>query len=212
MTGVGIDVGASRLHLVSVAGGRVAGAAVLDAGDPEGAVRWAVEAGATRVAIDAPSALSTAPHAGDRALGRKFRAARCGEVALGRDEGVWVPWVSPPVGAADVAGWITVGLALFEACETAGVVAVETFPHACFRVLAGGVRVPAKSTPAGIAARAALLTAAGVTERSLPFWTHDGLDAAVAALVAASPDARRVGCGHDASAIWLPAASVAERC
>ena len=203
--GVGIDVGASRLHAVALRSGRVVAADVLD---PDGGVvvDWvrSLPRDVVRVAVDAPSALSTGAHAEDTTLAPKFRAARCGEVALGVERGVWVPWVSPPAGAADVAGWITVGLAVFAALAAAGVPAVETFPHAVFRALAGGARVPAKSTPAGLARRVELLRGAGIDDVSLPVWGHDGLDAAAAALVAADPSADAVTCGHDDSAIWLP--------
>jgi hypothetical protein len=65
--------------------------------------------------------------------------------------------------------------------------------------------VAAKSRPEGLAARAALLAQAGVAEPSLPLWSHDGLDAGVAALVASSAHPVAVTCGHDGSAIWLPA-------
>ena len=177
---------------------------VLDA-DAGAAVAWVRALGddVRRVAIDAPSALSAGAHAEDAALAPKFRAARCGEVALGREHGVWVPWVSPPVGADEVAGWIVVGLALFEAFGVAGIDAVESFPQAVFRSLAGG-RVPAKSSAEGLARRVELLRGAGVVEATLPLWGHDGLDAAACAVVAADPLARAVTCGHDGSAIWLP--------
>lgn len=175
--------------------------------DPSGVVEWvrSLDAPVSLVAVDAPSALSSGAHARDAALAPKFRAARCGEVALGRERGVWVPWVSPPSGAPGVAGWIRVGLAVFEALADAGFVAVETYPHAVFRSLAGGT-VPAKSSAEGLARRARLLREAGLEEPTLPVWGHDGLDAAAAALVAADPAASAVTCGHDGSAIWLPAA------
>jgi predicted nuclease with RNAse H fold len=205
---VGVDVGASRLHAVALDDRRrVVAAAVLPATDPGAMVAFAVAARAQRVAVDAPSELSTLPHAGDAALAPKFRSARCGEVALGLEAGVWVPWVSPPVDAADVAGWIVAGLALFTALRAAGLDAIETYPHAVFRTLDDGARMPAKSTPGGLARRAALLRGAGVDEATLPMWGHDGLDAAAAALVALDPCARPYGCGHDGSSIWLPAAS-----
>jgi hypothetical protein len=70
--------------------------------------------------------------------------------------------------------------------------------------LAGGERVPAKSTPAGLARRVELLRTAGVDEATLPLWGHDGLDALAAALVAADPSAVALTCGHDGSAVWLP--------
>lgn len=203
--GVGIDVGASRLHLVALADdGRVLSAAVVPTTELAEAVAFCAGIGPVRVAVDAPSALSSLPHADDTSLAPKFRAARCGEIALGREAGVWVPWVSPPVGATDVAGWIGVGLALFAALADVDLPAVETFPHAVFRSLAGGARVPAKSTPAGLARRVELLEASGVRERTLPLWGHDGLDAGAAALVAASPEPHVLTCGHDGSSIWLP--------
>jgi predicted nuclease with RNAse H fold len=180
---------------------------VLPATDVDGIVAWVAAVDPIRVAVDAPSGLSTGAHAGDATLAPKFRAARCGEVALGREAGMWVPWVSPPVGATEVAGWIAVGLALFEALRAAGLEAVETYPHAVFRILAGGrERVPAKSTTAGLRRRVELLRgSAGVDEPTLPLWGHDGLDACAAAVVAAAPSPRVVTCGHDGSSIWLPA-------
>lgn len=183
------------------------GADVLtDVGDVVG---WAASLGAVeRVAIDAPSALSPLAHAADLTLAPKFRDARCGEIALGREVGVWVPWVSPAAGAGDIAPWIRVGLSLFAAFADVGVEAVETFPHAVFRTLNGGARVAAKSKPEGLAERAALLRAAGIDEPTLPLWGHDGLDAAAAALVAVDPEARAVTCGHDGSAIWIPSAQL----
>ena len=199
-----MDVGAARLHLVALRDGRVAAADVL-APDAEAVVSWLHSLGGPvgRVAIDAPSGLSTGAHLDDARLAPKFRAARCGEVALGRERGVWVPWVSPPVGAADGPAWIGVGLAVFTSLAAAGFDAVETFPHAVFRTLAGG-RVPAKSSAEGLARRVELLRAAGVVEPTLPLWGHDGLDAAAAALVASDPAADAVTCGHDGSAIWVP--------
>jgi hypothetical protein len=182
----------------------VVDAAVLAADDVAAVLAWVTAAAPDRVAVDAPSGFSVSAHADDVTLAPKFRAARCGEVALGRDAGVWVPWVSPPVGSADVAGWIVVGIALFDALAAAGCDAVETFPQAVFRSLAGGARVPAKSTAEGLARRVELLRAAGMEEPTLPLWGHDGLDAAACALVAADPSARGVTCGHDGSAIWLP--------
>jgi predicted nuclease with RNAse H fold len=102
-------------------------------------------------------------------------------------------------------GWIAVGLRVFRALAAAGLRPIEVFPQAAFRVLAGGA-VPPKTRPEGLAARAELLRAE-VDEPSLSLWGHDGLDALVAAVVArdhAAGVAARVGCGHDASAIWLP--------
>lgn len=179
---------------------------MLEATDVDGVVAFVRDVGddIARVAVDAPSALSPLAHADDVSLAPKFRAARCGEIALGREAGVWVPWVSPPADrTSPVAGWIEVGLAVFRALRGAGVEAVETYPHAVFRALAGGRRIPGKSTPDGRRERVALLRAAGIVEPTLPFWDHDGLDACAAALVAASTDPRVLTCGHDGSSIWL---------
>lgn len=203
--GVGIDVGASRLHLVALGhDGRVLGGDVEAADDVDAAVAWVQRFGPVRVAVDAPSGLSPGAHGDDLSLAPKFRAARCGEIALGRQDGVWVPWVSPPAGSGGVAGWIGVGLALFTALAAAAIEAVETYPHAVFRALNDGARVPAKSSPAGLARRVELLRSAGVTDPTLPLWGHDGLDACAAAVVAASADPRVLTCGHDGSSIWLP--------
>ena len=52
-----------------------------------------------------------------------------------------------------------------------------------------------------------LLQNRGVAIEGLEMWSHDSLDALLAALVAhdvAQGTAVKVGCGHDASAIWLP--------
>ena len=191
------------MHAIALDGGRVMRGDVLPPVAAE-VVAWVRGLGAPvrRVAVDAPSARSPLHHAGDETLAPKFRRARCGEIALGRDVGVWVPWVSPAEGE-DLPAWIAVGLSTFAALAAAGFDAVETYPHAVFRTLAGG-RVASKSTAAGRAERVRLLRAAGVAEVTLPLWDHDGLDACAAALVAADPSARALTCGHDGSAIWLP--------
>jgi predicted nuclease with RNAse H fold len=193
---VGIDVGAKRLDLAAVdAGGRVVDIAVFAASDIGPAIAWC--RGAEAVAIDAPAALSTAPHAGDVTLAPKFRAARCAEIDLGRRHRLWVPWVAPLSGAP-VAPWMAVGLALFAALPAA----IEVYPYAAFRRLAG-TRLPSKLTPAGRAARAGLL---GLDASRI---SHHALDAVVAARVARDHACRRAEaatCGHDGSSIWLPAA------
>ena len=188
---IGVDVGAVKLHAVALP---------LDVRvfeDAGALASWAD--GAAVVAIDAPAQLSTRPHAGDDALAPKFRAARCGEIALGREHGYWVPWVGPaerPDG-----GWLAMGLAAHEALPGA----LEAFPYAGFRELAGGAPLARKQTREGRDQRAALLREAGVEAGAA--WSHDTLDAALCAGVArdrAAGRARRVTCGHDDSAIWLP--------
>src|SRR4051812_34736212 len=127
---IGVDVGAVKLHAVALS----LEVRVFD--DLRALARWAD--GADAVAIDAPAQLSTRPHAEDASLAPKFPAARCGEVALGREHGYWVPWVGPaepPDG-----GWLAVGLAAHAALPGA----VEAYPYAGFRELAGGARLPRK--------------------------------------------------------------------
>jgi hypothetical protein len=202
---IGIDVGARTLHCASIDGGAASlDFATMRADDTDAVARWC--AGAAGVAIDAPEAPSTVPHANDGTLSPKFRRARCAEIALGRRHGTWVPWVAP----ADppFPAWMEAGFRAFATVRAAGAPALlEVYPYACFRELAGGRRLPRKQTAAGRDERARLLAAAGVAvDRSAPL-SHDFLDATVAALTAldsARGRARRVTCGHDGSAIWLP--------
>jgi predicted nuclease with RNAse H fold len=207
MAYVGIDVGSDRIHCVAVDGsGHVVEVGLFGAADLAVAVEWA--AGATTVAIDAPAALSTAPH-GDE-VGRrsaKFRFARCAEIDLSERLGIWVPWVTPR-SLESCRPWMQVGLRLFEAFAAAGQSAIEVYPHGAFSILSG-TPLPKKTTPAGILARAAVLERPGTDDRHLRLWSHDSLDAAISAVVArdhAEGRARPAGCGHDASTIWLPAA------
>jgi predicted nuclease with RNAse H fold len=211
---VGIDIGVRRLHVVALtAGGAVADARPWPAEDTTG-VAASLAAGVS-IAVDAPDSWSTLPHRGDERLSKKFRTARCGEIALGRQFGLWVPWVAP-ADPTEAPAWMRVGVELFTALRAAGHDPVEVYPHAAFRVLAGrgGSRLPPKSSPAGRAARVALLQAAGVAGVATLASSHDLLDAAAAALVALHRQrgvATAATCGHDATAIWLPsAAGVAE--
>lgn len=199
---VGIDLGASAIHVVAVAPSlELIGATVFPPDELGGLLDLCGDAGC--IAIDAPSALSTAPHLDDLTLAPKFRSARCAEIALGRDHGLWVPWVTP---RADPVAWMTVGLSLYAELGEAGHRLIEVYPHASFRVLAPR-RLPKKTTPPGILARTTLLREIGITPPGLDAWGHDALDAAVAALTAQRAHvgtARSVTCGHDGSAIWLP--------
>ncbi len=200
---VGIDVGARRLDAVALASdGRVLATAVLAADDLAAVVDWTY--GAAAVAVDAPDLWSTAPHADDEALPPKFRSARCAEIGLGRLAGIWVPWTTPVERAPST--WIDAGVKLWAALRAAAHEPLEVYPHAIFRVLNGGRRPAKKQTVAGRHERRRLLRKAGVATR--PDCTHDVLDATAAALVAlhyAGGVARAVTCGHDGSAIWLPA-------
>jgi predicted nuclease with RNAse H fold len=169
--------------------------------------------GAAAVAIDAPAGLSSRPHLGDRRLPPKFQRARCGEVAL-RGAGHSVPWVSPAEGDT-LPSWMARGFDVWSVACGLGVPVVETFPHAVFATLAGSVLLH-KQRPGGALARAGALAPLLATPAWLALWSHDGLDALAAAVVArqvAFRTARRVGCSpddrwatHDGSAIWLPAA------
>lgn len=200
---VGIDVGADRLHAAVIdedarlVGGR------LFVEDSE-AVEWAASARA--IAIDAPASLSTAPHLEDMELGRKFRTGRCAEVGLGRSHRIWVPWVTPTPEMV-VQPWIQRGFNLFADFAEAGHTPIEVFPYAGYRVLAGTTKLPPKSKPVGLIARARLMEAAGVHSSILECLSHDSLDAVLAALVAKrfiEGTAVAATCGHDDSAIWLP--------
>jgi hypothetical protein len=188
---------------------------VFDAADVAGVVAWS--AGASVAAIDGPDGPSLGVHAGDETLAPKFRPARSGEVALGRHHRHWVSWVTPAV--VPDGGWMAVAVALHVAFADAGVEPLEVYPHAAFAELAGGRRLPSKQGPAGLAARVALLRTAVGDVPHLEMWSHDGLDATAAALVAADrADGVAVAAGprpgdpagpggappDDGSRIWLP--------
>jgi len=207
MTGpfIGIDVGANRFHCVKLDDrGRIEDAVIVPTGDLAYLADWA--GSATAVAIDAPAELSTAPHGDDQALGRKFVGARCAEIALGREYGSWVPWVTPT--AEPVPGWIGAGFAVYGALRRAGVEPIEVYPYAAYRELVRPARLPKKSTAEGVRVRVEALRLTGIEANNLSMWSHDGLDALVAALIArdyARGTALAASCGHDGSAIWLPA-------
>jgi predicted nuclease with RNAse H fold len=205
---VGIDVGSRALHAVAIDDAcAVTGAAVFEAGELDDLAAWA--AGCAVAAVDAPDGPSRGAHNRDTAVAPKFRRGRCGEVALGRQRGYWVPWVTPTRPAPG--SWIEVGISVHASLP---MTTLEVFPNAGFRSLAGAGAVPKKTTAAGIRERARLLRAAGLQARDLQAWSHDALDAALAAIVAlqcAAGRAQRIGCaedescGQDGSAIWLPA-------
>lgn len=209
---VGIDLGASTIHVVVLEGDtggrpRVADARTFAAADLNG-VR-ALVAGAGEIAIDAPAQLSTAPHRRDASLSPKFRVARCGELALGTDAGIWVPWVTPHDDTA-IPGWIAVGFDLWAGLLAAGHEPVEVYPAGVFRSLAGHVP-PRKTSHAGAHTRIALLAPRVELPPTVEVWSHDGIDALGAGLVAhqkgagAARPVGHAGPGCDGSAIWLPA-------
>ncbi len=201
---VGIDLGQRRVHVVGLNEKLALVAAhVIDVDEMESLEPLLQQAQV--VAIDAPEALSTGPHSDDVALGNKFRSARCAEVSLGREHAVWVPWVTPTADQP-LPAWMSVGFQVFELVKSRGVRAIEVFPYAGFRTLAGR-RIPSKQTAKGLRVRAHLLGESGVRVEALDMWSHDSLDAGLAALVARQASeghAQRVGCGHDESAIFLP--------
>jgi predicted nuclease with RNAse H fold len=219
---LGIDLGASAVHLAVLEDGerdggrdrgdggtrlRVRAARSVDAADLDTVL--AIAHGADAVAIDAPAAPSTAVHRDDESLGRKFRVARCGEIALGEQARIWVPWVTPADPDA-MPGWIRVGFSVWDALAGAGHEPIEVYPAGVFRVLAGSVP-PKKTTAAGRRARIDLLAPSIHLPAGIERWSHDGLDALAAALTASHHAIGRArGCGHgdpacDGSAIWLPA-------
>jgi Protein of unknown function (DUF429) len=134
--------------------------------------------------------------------------ARCAEIALGRNHGIWVPWTSP-IGPP-VPGWIATGLELYSAlAKRVPSEPIEVFPYAGFRVLTHPSRLSKKTSVAGTRQRVDALRARGLRVDQLELWSHDSLDAALAAIIALQRhdgSALRVTCGHDDSAIWLPVA------
>lgn len=209
---VGIDLGASALHAVVVEGsGRraavVATAVVLPA---EEEALTELCAGAAALAIDAPSDPSTAIHVEDEAVSRKFRVARCGEIALGEQRRCWVPWVTPR--SVDVApSWIQVGFRAWEVARAAGHDPLEVYPSGAFTALAGR-RLAKKSGALGVRERLEVLDQHVALPDHAAMWSHDAVDATVAALVAVwhATDgpvtaARHEHEGEDGSAIWMPA-------
>lgn len=209
---VGIDLGGAAVfgvRLTEENGLRLAESFLGRASDMNELVAFC--SGATSIAIDAPSDLSTLRHRSDGTLKPKFQEARCCEIALGQDFGIWVPWITP-ADLSDCQTWMVVGFDVWTALREAGHRPLETYPHGAFTVLAGA-RPPKKSTVEGLKLRTELLAGRMTLPESVTLWGHDGLDAAVAALVAADHDsAMRADHLHDScddSAIWLPTRPVA---
>lgn len=209
----GVDVGSRALHCVGLNENyEVAACAVFDPDDVAQTCSWMEEAAV--IAIDAPAELSIGAHLNDpdTKLSSKFRRARCAEVALGRQHGYWVPWVTPT--AVDPGTWMAVGLELHDAVRRATpATVIEVYPHACFGMLAGGAVLPKKNSAAGTARRVELLRQRGLTARCLEMWSHDALDATVAAVTAVQcyagqaievVCAKASGCEPDGSRMWLP--------
>jgi predicted nuclease with RNAse H fold len=202
---IGIDVAADRLNCIALEmSGSFAGGRIYAANELAHLSDWA--AGADVIAIDAPAQLSTAPHAADESLSPKFRRARCAEIALGREHRVWVPWTSPT--GPPVPGWIATGLRVYSAlAESVRAELIEVFPYAGFRVLTRPAPLAKKTSVGGIRQRVDALRAAGVRDGALELWSHDSIDATLAAVIALDRQKDRavpVTCGDDDSVIWLP--------
>jgi predicted nuclease with RNAse H fold len=181
MIAVGIDLGATRVHVARLAEDDSIEVRVTTAIDD--VVEWCADAGA--IAIDAPSDPATGRiHPGTHS--NKFAVARCNEIAAGEQLGIWVPWVTPRLD--DAPAWMRTGFAVWAALRGAAHEPVEVFPAGCFWLLNGRRWPPKKSTREGRDARRALLG----LDADLP--THDHLDAAMAAVVARGPF---VLIGHD---------------
>lgn len=203
--GLGIDVGANRLHVVGLdAGLGLLISSVLDPASPALAEILATLPPGTPVAIDGPGGPSAAPYADDATLSAKFRTARGCEVELGRQRRIWVPFATP---RTSLDPWMQVAVDAHALAGRTGHIPLEVYPHAVFCTLLGH-RPPKKSTPPGITARVGALRAVGLADPTIALWSHDSLDAAAAAVVAvhhAAGFAVRIGCDLDGTAIWLPA-------
>jgi predicted nuclease with RNAse H fold len=200
----GIDLGADRIQCVAIDEDlRVVGTWLFTAREVNDLVTTVH--GAARVAVDAPAETSSLPHVNDAALSPRFQRGRCAEIALGRQYGYWVPFVAPaqrPTG-----DWMATGFSVYDALAKAAIQAIEVFPWAGFRALAPLDPLPKKTSIEGLRERIRRLDDVGVRAHELAAWSHDGLDALLGALIArdaAIGTGRRVTCGHDGSAIWLP--------
>lgn len=217
---VGIDVGADAAWLVALELERdrpVVADAMLS--HPIDLSDIAEFCGDSAVAIDVPAAPSERPHLDDRRVSPKFRAGRCSEVALTM-AGISVQFVTPPPdGGLGPASWMRSGFEIWTALESIGLLPVETYPHGVFWRLAGRPLFH-KQRPEGAAARLSVLAPHIYLPGTVDMWSHDGLDALAAALVASlviRGEADRIDCRddqrwsvHDGSAMYLPKVSAAE--
>jgi predicted nuclease with RNAse H fold len=201
----GVDVGAERIHLVgltidgSLAFARVIPTSELASFDsclgrlpPDGVV-----------AIDGPAGPSAAAYTDDETVSPKFRRARGCEVELGRQRRIWVSFATGP---EPLTGWMAVAEDLHGRVIGSQRRALETYPHAVFTTLLGR-RPSKKTTAAGVTDRVGLLNEAGLHEPTLSMWSHDGLDAAAAAVVALHAHrgtADEIRSSLDGTSIWLP--------
>lgn len=198
----GVDVGAGRVHAVALArrAGRLEVTGRYEGGATSDLVRFCDGAG--RVAVDAPGEPSRGAHREDMAVAAKFRGGRCSEIPVPGTPAV--SWVTPPAGNP-VPGWMLTGFEVWHRLRGAGLQAVETYPAAAYHRLNGGRWPPRKSTGPGRAARLALLRPYLHLPPEAAGWSHDTLDAAVAALVAATGAPLPHRCPEpDGSRMWLP--------
>ena len=205
----GVDISGGAAHVVILEGGQVAEAIVWPTDDLIHLAEALMTCGV--VAIDSPDRWSHGAIPEHEGLSPKFVAVRCAEFELARRYRYWVPWVTPRPPRSDLErakyAWMARGMELFQLLEGRAET-IEVYPHAIFRQLAKQAPLPSKSRQAGGRMRVALLHEAGITTPHLEMWSHDGLDAAaaaVAALARAREEAERVSCDHDGSAMWLPA-------
>lgn len=192
MNAVGIDLGATHLH-VAVLDGGIETCTTTSIGEVVELCR-----GAAAIAIDAPSEpASGRVHHG--APSTKFAVARCNEIAAGEQLGVWVPWVTPVLD--DCPPWMRTGFRVWQALRDAGHAPMEVYPAGCFWLLNGRRWPPRKQTVEGRAARLALL------DVDVHLTSHDQIDALMAATVARGPNRAiaHVAPGCDGSTMWVPA-------
>lgn len=169
------------------------------------------------VAIDSPDRWSPGMLPEHAHRSPKFAGARCAEFALGQSFGIWVPWVTPPEPLPNHHTytryeWMRRGMELFARLDGKPE-AIEVYPHSIYCALAGTRTLRSKSTLRGVKRRVELVRGRGITERDLEMWSHDSLDALAAAVVALDRQrgmGREVTCGHDGSAMWLPALAEGE--
>jgi hypothetical protein len=140
-------------------------------------------------------------------------------VALVR-AGIAVPYVTPPADSPPTAPWMQTGFNIWNRLLAADVLPLETYPHGVYWRLAGRPLLH-KQLPSGALDRLATIRRAIDVPAGIEMWSHDGLDALAAALVAwhaARGSAVRIDCSadsewstHDGSAIWLPPVDEGDR-